>query len=112
MPITWGSKGFSTSVVIDDVRVPVCYAYHPHSVYKQCLFPAFAGSGSIRLKTAVPEKVIQEIKEGAVATGLFTPAGQDIKCLIEQSLKDDDVQSILELCESIAAAIREYGLKR
>ena len=112
MPITWGSKGFSTSVVIDDVRVPVCYAYPPHSVYKQCLFPAFAGSGSIRLKTAVPEKVIQDIKEQAVTTGLFTPAGQDIKCLIEQSLTDADVQSILDLCESIVDAVQEHRLKQ
>ena len=64
------------------------------------------------MKTAVPEKVIQDIKEQAVTTGLFTPAGQDIKCLIEQSLTDDDVQSILDLCESIVDAVQEHRLKQ
>ena len=58
----------------------------PTQRISNAFIPAFAGSGSIRLKTAVPEKVIQDIKEQAVTTGMFTPAGQDIKCLIEQTV--------------------------
>ena len=112
MPIVWGVKGFSSSVVVDNVRVPVCYAYPPHAVYKQSLYPAFGGSGSIRSKTAIPEKVIRDIKDKAVATGLFVPAGQDVKCVIDRSLTGAEANSVLSVCESIASAIREHGLKR
>ena len=112
MPITWGTKGFSTSVVIDDVRVPVCYAYPPHSVYKQSLYTAFGGSGSIKSKVAVPEEVIHDIQEKAQNTGMFTAAGQDVKCLINRSLTDDEVSSLLSVCKSIADAIQKYGLKQ
>ena len=112
MKIVWGSKGFSSSVILGDVRVPVVYGFPPNSLNKQSLYTAFGGAGSIRLKTALPEKVIQEIKDKAVETGMFKPAGQDVKCLIDHKLADHEVQSILKLCASIAAAIREYGLKR
>ncbi len=112
MHISWGIKGFSSNVVVGDVRVPVCYAYPPNAVYKQSLYTAFGGTGSIKLKTAVPEQVIQDIKDQAEATGLFMPAGQDFKCLIDRSLTDAEMQSLLDLCESIAAAIKQYGLKQ
>ena len=112
MPITWGRKGFSTSVVIDDVRVPVCYAYPPNSVYKQSLYTAFGGSGSIKSKVAVPEEAIHDIQVKAQNTGMFTAAGQDVKCLINRSLTDDEVCSLLSVCKSIADAIQKYGLKQ
>lgn len=112
MPINWGVKGFSSGVVVDNVRVPVCFAYPPNSVYKQSLYTAFGGSGSIKSKVAVSEEVIHDLKDEALATGLFTPAGQDVKCLINRGLKDDEVNSLLSVCESIASAIREHGLKQ
>lgn len=111
MPISWGVKGFSSGVIVDDVRVPVCFAYPPNSVYKQSLYTAFGGAGSIRSKVAMPEKVIGDTKAKAQNTGLFMEAGQDVKCLIDRSLTDDEVNSLLEVCDSIASAIRKYGLK-
>ena len=112
MTINWGVKGFSSGVVVDNVRVPVCFAYPPNSVYKQSLYTAFGGSGSIRSKVAVPEEVIHDIKEKAQTTGMFMSAGQDVKCLIDRSLTDDEVSSLLSVCKSIADAIQKYGLKR
>ena len=112
MKISWGTKGFSSSVILGGVRVPVAYGFPPNSLNKQSVYTAFGGAGNIRLKTAVPDKIIQSIKDKAVATGLYVPAGQDVKCLIDHKLTDNELLSILELCESIAAAIREHGLKR
>ena len=111
MPISWGVKGFSSGVVVDSVRVPVCFAYPPHSVYKQSLYTAFGGAGSIRSKVAMPEEVIHGIKEKAQATGMFMSAGQDVKCLIDHGLTVDEVNSLLNVCKSIADAIQKYGLK-
>ena len=112
MKIVWGTKGFSSSVILGGVRVPVVYGFPPNSLNKQSVYTAFGGAGNLRLKTSVPENVIQGLKDKVVATGLFVLAGQDVKCLIDHRLTDNEVQSILELCESIAAAIREHGLKR
>ena len=112
MTISWGAKGFSTGVVVDSVRVPVCFAYPPNSVYKQSLYTAFGGAGSIRSKVTMPEEVIHDIKEKAQDTGIFMSAGQDVKCMIGRSLADEEVDSLLNVCESIASAIQKYGLKR
>ncbi len=112
MPISWGIKGFSSGVIVDDVRVPVCFAYPPNSVYKQSLYTAFGGAGSIRSKVAMPDEVINDIKDKAQTTGMFMPAGQDVKCLIDRSFTNDEVNSLLNVCESIASAIQEYGLKQ
>ena len=111
MPISWGAKGFSSGVIVDDVRVPVCFAYPPNSAYKQSLYTAFGGAGSIRSKVAMPDEVINDIKDKAQTTGMFMSAGQDVKCLIDRSFTNDEVNSLLNVCESIASAIQEYGLK-
>lgn len=111
MPISWGVKGFSSGVFVDDVRVPVCFAYPPNSVYKQSLYTAFGGAGSIRSKIAMPDEVIGDTKAKAQDTGLFMEAGQDVKCLIDRSLTDDEMNSLLNVCELIATAIKKYGLK-
>ncbi len=112
MPFNWGVKGFSSGVVVDNVRVPVYFAYPPHSVYKQSLYTAFGGTGSIKSKVDVPEEAINEIKERAQATGMFMLAGQDVKCLVDRSMTDEEVNSLLNVCESIASAIQKYGLKQ
>ncbi len=112
MSISWGAKGFSSGVVVDSVRVPVCFAYPPNSVFKQSLYTAFGGAGGIKYKVAIPEEVVHDIKEKAQNTGLFLSAGQDVKCMIGRSLSDEEVNSLLNVCESIASAIQKYGLKQ
>lgn len=111
MDISWGVKGFSSGVVVGSVRVPVCFAYPPNSVYKQSFYTAFGGAGSIKSKVAMPEEEIHDIKEKARGTGIFVSAGQDVKCMINRSLSNEEVNSLLNLCESIASAIQKYGLK-
>ena len=59
----------------------------------------------------MPDEVISDTKAEALNTGLFKAAGQDVKCLIERSLTDDEVKSLLNVCDSIASAIKKYGLK-
>ncbi|MDE0068824.1 MAG: endonuclease NucS [Caldilineaceae bacterium] len=112
MPISWGAKGFSSGVIVDNIRVPVFFAYPPNSVFKQSLYTAFGGAGSIKSKVSMPIEVINDIKEKAQTTGIFMPAGQDVKCLIDRSLTNVEVNSLLNVCELIAFAIQECGLKQ
>ena len=65
----------------------------------------------MKSKTAIPENVIQEIRQKAQNTGLFVPAGQDVKCQIERTLTDLEVLSVLDVCKSIADSIRVHGLR-
>ncbi len=112
MSISWGVKGFSSGVDVDDVRVSVCFAYPPDSVFKQSIYTGFGGAGGIKSKVEMPETMIQEIKDEALATSLFEPAGQDVKCVITQSLTDEQVESLLSVCDSIVSAVQECGLKQ
>ena len=44
-------------------------------------------------------------------TGLFAPAGRDLKCLIDRAFSEDEVARLLAWCESVVQVIAEHGLK-
>lgn len=111
MPIHWGSKGFSLNVNVGGIHVAVCYAYPPASVFKQTLRTALREGAGAGGKTAVPEPELQELHEQAVATGLFTPAGQQLKCLIDRALMDTEMSALLAWCEAVEQAVRTHGLR-
>jgi len=111
MPIHWGTKGFSLNVNIDGTHTAVCYAYPPDSVYKQTLRTTFADRGGLEQKTAVPKEVAISLREQANATGLFVPAGRELKCQIMRKLADSEIDLLVEWCRSVAQAIRAHGLR-
>jgi hypothetical protein len=111
MPIHWGTKGFSLNVDLDGTHVAVCYGYPIGAVYKQSVYTTMAGQGSMTSKTAVPEDVIKELRRKAQSTGLFSPAGRELKCPINRSFSEAEISGLLSWIEAVAEAIREYGLK-
>lgn len=111
MPVHWGTKGFSLNVDIESNHVAICFAYPPDSVYKQTLRTALLDRGGVEQKTAVPEKILQGLRKQAEDTGLFVPAGRDLKCHIKRKLSDTEIDSLLTRCESLEKVIKEYGLK-
>jgi hypothetical protein len=111
MPIHWGTKGFSLNVDLDGTHVAVCYGYPIGAVYKQSVYTTMAGQGSMTSKTAVPEDVIKELRRKAQATGLFSPAGRELKCPINRSFSEAEVSAVLDWIEDVAEAIRKHGLK-
>lgn len=111
MPIHWGTKGFSLNVDLDGTHVAVCYGYPIGAVYKQSVYTTMAGQGSMTSKTAVPEDIIKELRGRAQATGLFSPAGRELKCPINRSFSEAEVSALLGWIEAVAEAIRKYGLK-
>ncbi len=111
LPIHWGAKGFSLNVDVAGTHVAICFVYPPDSVYKQTFRTSLRDVGGVERKTAVPEQVIRALGEEAEATGLFVPAGRDLKCQITRRFTDAEVESLVAWCESVAKAVREYGLK-
>ncbi len=111
MPIHWGTKGFSVNVDVDGTHVSVCVIYPPDSVYKQTLRTTLRDRSGVDKKSAVPENQIQALWKQAEATGLFEPAGRDLKCHITRPLTEAEIDSLIRWCESVEAAIKKYGLK-
>ena len=111
MPVHWGTKGFSLNVDLDGTHVAVIYGYPVAAVFKQSVYTTMAGQGSMTSKTAVPEEVIKSLRAKAQATGLFSPAGRELKCLINRSFTESEITALLSWIEAVAEAIRQYGLK-
>ncbi|MGD0229678.1 MAG: hypothetical protein ABSC19_04870 [Syntrophorhabdales bacterium] len=111
MPIHWGTKGFSLNVNLGGNHVAVCYGYPKDSVYKQSVYTAMAGPGSITNKTAAPEEVVKVLRAKAQSTGLFSPAGRELKCPINRSFTESEVSALLAWIEAVEEAIRKYGPK-
>ena len=111
MSFHWGSKGFSVGVGNDEERVVICKAYPPGAVFKQAFYTALGAPGGLQKKTAAPAAAIRQLRESAQATGLFAPAGQDMKCLIDREFTAEETDKLIEWCESVQQAILEYGPK-
>lgn len=47
----------------------------------------------------------------AQATGLFRPAGRELKCSIDRAFTEKEIGEILSLFDDMAAVIVKYGLK-
>lgn len=111
LPIHWGTKGFSLNVDLEGSHVAICYGYPVGSVYKQVLYTAFRGPGSMARKTSVPEDVCSTLWDKAKSTGLFIPAGREMKCMINRRLSDEEISSLLGWFEAVTEVIKKYGLK-
>jgi len=112
MPIHWGTKGFSLNVDVAGTHVAVCYVYPPDSVFKQTLRAGLRDVGGVERKTAVPEDVIQALWKQAEETGLFVPAGRNLKCQITRLLTESEIESLVRWCEAVEKAVKQHGLKQ
>jgi len=111
MPIHWGTRGFSLNADIGGTHVAVLFGYPPGSVYKQSIYTTLMGRGGISMKTAVPEDEVKKLWSAAQATGLFRPAGHELRCSIDRSFTESEMDMLLSWCQEIAAMIMKYGLK-
>jgi hypothetical protein len=109
MPIHWGAIGLSLNVDLDGTHVAVFFCYPRPSVFKQSIYTAH---DTITTKTQVPEGEIKRLWSKAQASGLFQPAGQELKCLIDRAFTDEEISKILAWGEEVAAIITQYGLKQ
>ena len=109
MSINWGAKGFSMGVEVDGTRVVVCYGYPPAAVFKQTFYTALHDRAGIDRKTRASAETIDRLRDAAEATGLFAPAGHELKCPIDRAFTDDEVDALVAWCESVAKEIVGHG---
>jgi len=110
LPIHWGSKGFSMNVDFDGVHVAVCYGYPPTALYGQVITSALAGRGNMVKKIGLHKETTEQLLHQAKATGLFVPAGGDVKCLIDRSFESGEISQIIQWLGHTVEAVREKGL--
>ncbi len=110
-PIHWGTKGFSMNVDKNGVHVPVCYGYPPKSVFKQSIYTVLFGSRGFLNKLQVDEPEIMWLSDQAQNTGLFQPAGRELKAFINKRYSDEEIQTLIGWLEKVVAAIENHELK-
>ncbi|MDE0393209.1 MAG: hypothetical protein OYK82_00375 [Gammaproteobacteria bacterium] len=87
----------------------VCYGYPPDSVYGQSLYTALRDRAGMP-KTAAPPEAVERLWTAAVATGLTSPGGHELKMPIDRNLSLDQVNAIVAWCESVERGIIDHGL--
>lgn len=110
-PIHWGTKGFSMNVDKSGIHVAICYGYPPASVFKQSVYTALIGRGGFLIKLDVSESDIKQLWSEAQETGLFIPAGRELKVLINREFKENEIKSFIGWLDKVANAIYSHELK-
>ena len=106
MRVNWTRTGFSLSVITEGASVPVCYGYPPSSS-NQRLYTAFVPIAS---KSNVPQEVAEALREAALETGLFNPAGKGIElsCRTDLPMDESQVDALTGWLTNTVSRIREY----
>ncbi len=110
-PIHWGTKGFSLNVDVSGTHVAFCFGYQPKSVYKQSIYSALIGRGGLLSKTGISEQEIQLLYADAQDSGLFVPAGRELKCLINREFSEEEFETLLSWLTRLTKEIQKHGLK-
>jgi hypothetical protein len=110
-PIHWGTKGFSLNVDLDGTHVAFCFGYPPHCVYKQSVYTALVGQGGLLGKVDLSEEGVRELYKSAEETGLFQPAGRELKCMIDRAFRKDEIDLLISWCQKVTETIKQRGLK-
>jgi len=110
-PVHWGVKGFSLNVNLEGIHVALCYGYPPDSVFQQSIYTVLFRSGGLWSKLDISEEDIQALAAEAQDSGLFQPAGRELKCLISRPLTDNELNWLVSWLLKIVQTIRTHGLK-
>ena len=111
MRVNWGTKGFSLNVITEGSTVPICYGFPP-SAYNQQMYTDFA---SITRKSTLPQEVVEGLRETALATGTFKPAGKGIElsCRTDLPLDESQMDALTGWLTDVIAKIQEHeGVSR
>ena len=110
MVLKWGTTCFYIVVDVDGAQEPVCTVGLPASKFGQAFWTSLGSDHWGIRKTGAPTEVVQQLWEEAEQTGLFVPAGKELKCPIDRVFTDDEVNAVVAWCESVEQAIREHAV--
>ncbi len=110
-PIHWGTKGFSLNVNLSGTHVAFCFGYPPKSVYQESIYSAFVGRGGLLSKIDFSEHELQALYTEAQNSGLFQPAGRELKCLINRKFSEKQIEWLFSWLTKLTQEIEKHGLK-
>ena len=110
-PIHWGTKGFSLNVNLSGNHVAFCFGYPPKSVFRQSIYSALWGHGGLLSKIDIPEQELQDLYTEAQNSGLFKPAGRELKCLINRQFSEKQIEWLFSWLTKVTQKIERHGLK-
>jgi hypothetical protein len=109
MHVQWGSKGFSLNVECDGTRVVLVLGYVPSAVYGQSVYTALYRPGGLVAKAGVDDISVQNLASEARATGLFTAAGRELKCVVDRRVSDREIAGLVAWIGKAVDSVRERG---
>lgn len=110
-PVHWGTKGFSLNVNLQGTHVAFCFGYPPNSVYQQSLYTALVGRGGLMSKIDISEEEIRVLAGEAQNSGLFQPAGRELKSLITHEFTPKEMDWLVSWLLKLTETIQKRGLK-
>ena len=108
LPLHWGVKGFSMNVDVEGTHVAVCYGYPPSAVYKQSVYTNIGKSG-LGPKLGIAADTISSLRNNALTTGLFRPAGTELKCMVDREFTEDDVETLVGWLQVVVRVIADVN---
>jgi hypothetical protein len=108
MRFNWGFKGFSMNLDLSGTRVALCFGYPPNCVYGQSIYTDLGYS--VVQKANVPGTEVENLREVALGTGLFSPvgAGIELRCRLDRRLGETEVTALVQWLESLSGCVRRY----
>ena len=110
MSLKWGTTSFYIVVDVDGAQEHVLTAGVPDSKYGQAVWTALGSDYWGIRKTGAPTEAVEQLWREAEQTGLFVPAGKDLKCPIDRVFTEDEVNALVAWCESVEQAIRKHAV--
>ncbi|MXW09857.1 MAG: hypothetical protein F4X47_00295 [Gammaproteobacteria bacterium] len=107
LSLRWSPGGFSLGVDVGGTRLVVCEGRSPKSTYKQTLWTTLRDRQGLG-RTTVPERVIHALQAQGNAAGLIEH-GKYLRCQLTRPFTEQEIDALVECCESTASALREYG---
>ena len=106
MRIKWGRSSFTLNVMSKGALITLCIGYSP-SAFDQNMYINFP---SVRQKANVPDEVLETLREDALNTGLFEPAGKYDKlvCRTNRTWKDSELDTLTGWLNTAIERIRQY----
>ena len=107
MPLHWGSVGFSLNVDLSGNHVNILYGYSNKAVGGQGIYTAVM---EIRRKVNNAADIIEKYFEKLNNTGLFEPASNEIKWIINKPINDEQLKIIFDSILFVKERIETEGL--
>jgi hypothetical protein len=111
LKISWHYTSCAINIVIDDWWYRLIYLYVPDSSYGQCIMTYFWGQNALENITKIPKKELQKIHNELQDSGLFFPAGMNLKCMVERKFSKKEMDKLVYFVDKLREMVLKYGVK-